>query len=174
MRRIFRKAAVTGTSLTIAVAAVLMLGIATPAPAHAAVGGCFASGCTGLDPYNLNCGGRGGDAQTNFVSTKGDFLFNDYSPSCQANWAEGTLSQEQVSAGYSMYVYISTTDSNGQSESMCSPTPGGGGLHEYCTDTPYKGIDAWTDMVDGTNTTYAGMTVYDANGNVVNQLTLQE
>lgn len=176
MRRIFRKAALTGTSLAIAVAAVLMLGIATPAPAHAAVGGCFASGCTGLDPYDQVCGGPGGDAEQNFVSTEGDFLFNYYSPGCQANWAEATLSATQVSAGDSMYVYISTTDSNGQSESMCSPTPNdrSGGLHEYCYDTPYAGVQAWTDLVDGTNVTFAGMIVYDANGNIVNQLSLNE
>jgi hypothetical protein len=165
MRRAFRKAAVTGTSLIIAVAAMFM--ISAPAPAHAA--GCHDAGCAGLDPYQQGCVNT--DISNKVVGGTYGSLTDIYSPDpdCRANWAQGTL----YYTGYSMYVYIYTTDSNGNREDMCQPGPSNTGqLISYCYNSPYNGGVAWTDMVDGTNITHAGMSIYGPSGNLVESLSV--
>jgi hypothetical protein len=152
----------------VASALLLSCGIAGFSAGTAAAATCSGSGCQGLDAKLQGC------PVTSSKANGGGYgqIWNYYSQACKANWAEGDLLRPPGEyAGYSFYVVITTTDSNGNSESMCSPGPSNtGSPHEYCFDTPYSpgnGSPAWTDMVDGTNITQAYIYVYGPDGSLI-------
>jgi hypothetical protein len=77
------------------------------------------------------------------------------------------LTSAAVSAGDSLRVSITTVDSKGNSEFMCYPgLSNTGALEEDCLPPiSYHGSNIiYTDMVDGTNLTYAAAYVLDSTG----------
>lgn len=131
---------------------------------------CTGASCDGQDPYQLNCGVNGEPAHSgNRVTVNSAYIpsnatggvdgelgviYNYYSTFCNANWAEVTMYQDP---GRAVSIDISTTDANGKSEKQCEPS--------NCTSA-YTGTSypAWTNMVDGTHTTYACAHVSNGDG----------
>lgn len=115
---------------------------------------CWETTCDGKDPYSLGC-----DASIHEISTyvyaystsTGAKLsntpigkvWNDYSYTCHANWAQGEINYSVDPYLYKFTVKIQDQDS--PVETQCypdgCPVPGGYGGN---------GIVAWTNMVDGT------------------------
>ncbi len=154
---------------TIAAFAALVLG-ASASPALAS--SCSGWSCHGHDPSIYGCSATS-TGQADVKDSDGAVvatLQNRYSSGCNANWARAWLTQTGLSRGYMFQTWITTTDSQGHSESMCFPSSlnNSGQLTESCSG--YYGKDTqvtWTDMVDGTNLTTANITVVNDAGRVL-------
>jgi hypothetical protein len=128
---------------------------------------CSGASCQGLDPATTGCNQYDSSQVTTPDPHPLATLVNWYSTGCNANWAQAWLSPAALAAGDVMAVVISTTDSQNppQLEYECYPGTGSNtGKNEGCdAGVRYGGsAGAYTDMVDGTNTTYAGVSVYDS------------
>jgi hypothetical protein len=131
---------------------------------------CFATSCYNLDPYAEGCGTATTYNDISYVSayigngvpqisrnsipavepTIVAYLTNYYSPWCDANWAVVSLSPTGSNASIITDLQITTTDANKHKEEVCYPV--------QCNPMSfYTGgvYPSWTNMVDGTNTTYA-------------------
>jgi hypothetical protein len=127
---------------------------------------CWGASCRGLDPATTGCNQYDSSQVT---SPPGQLatVVNWYSTGCNANWAQAWLSPAALAAGDLIAVLISTTDSQNppQLEYECYPGTGSNtGKNEGCiAGVRYGGsAAAYTDMVDGTHTTYAGVLVLDS------------
>jgi hypothetical protein len=152
---------------TLLIAALFPLGL-TVSAGSASAANCSGYSCHGLDPS-----GRCTDTASKWrYATIGGvldpepvaILYNKYSKSCNSNWAWAALTPEGRYAGLSMVLFITTSDSRGNLESMCYPGPSNtGNLNEYCYNYNYTGtLPFYTDMVDGTHVTQAYLYIYDA------------
>jgi len=133
-------------------------GAAVTTPARpASTQTCHGFTCHGRDPLTYHCS----IWTTTSASDKLVTLWNRYSLNCNTNWARAKLSPLALVLGDSMEVKITTVDSKGKFEFMCYPGPSNTGrLLETCTGH-YRGVlPAYTDMVDGTNLTWANAYVY--------------
>jgi hypothetical protein len=147
--------------------AALSAGISAAPPASAATG-CHATGCAGHDPTTHGC------TATSWTTTSGALatIWNRYSAGCDANWARGQLTAAALNAGDKMYLEIGTKDSAGHYEDICWPGASNdqGGGFEACSGSLYGGSAiAYSDMVDGTDMTYATVTVFNSSGGVLAQ-----
>jgi hypothetical protein len=161
--------------IRLAATAAILLGAAGAVPAltatSALAAGCSGYSCHGRDPVAEGCSAS--STVTAYASAGGvtyATLWNRYSGGCNANWSRAQLTSAAINAGYKMYVLASTSDSHGNFEDMCWPGPDNniGELVENCTNYPYSGYGgsstAYSDMVDGTNTTFAYVFVYNSSG----------
>lgn len=163
------------TLVTIIAALLLSMGIAVvvQAPANASGATCSGYGCVGYDPGNRFPGCTDSTTQGEATGWYGGIqvvtAWNRYSYTCNANWARGQLTAAAVARGYLMQVQIGTWDTNGNWEAMCYPGPSNTGqLQENCYNYLYGGsAPAYTDMVNGTNLTYATISVFDPTGQTV-------
>jgi hypothetical protein len=152
---------------------------ATASPASAATVGrasvatarCSGYSCHGRNPTNYDC-----TAVTSTVTapvksgrTQVATLYNRYNSVCNANWAEAQLTAAGLKAHDQIIVAIATVDSHGHYEFACYPGPNNTGqLIEACSGTGYLGgLLAYSDMVDGTNTTTATVGVYNSSGKLL-------
>ena len=135
------------------------------APAEAA---CWGYSCHGLNPSSQGCSAT----STTTASSTLVVLQNRDSSGCNANWARAELTQQGSLNGDQFIVYIVTTDSRGNTEEMCYPGPSNTGqLINGCDGFGSNSMNyQWTDMVDGTNLTYAHVQVFDSHGNFIQQL----
>jgi Protein of unknown function (DUF2690) len=153
----------------IVVAAIGTTGVAQAATAQAATAQaspCSGYSCHGHDPVAWGCD----KYQLTSTETDGALatVVNWYSTGCNANWAQAWLSPAAIAAGDKMTADIEAIDTQGNEEIMCYPGPGDtGNLMELCYDGGYYSgsAPAYTDMVDGTNLTYAAVYVWDSSGN---------
>jgi hypothetical protein len=151
-------------AMVVSITMLLILGGVGAATQAQAVG-CYAASCSGWDPVAKGCSAT---STTTGSGTWGT-VSNRYSAGCRANWVRGQLSAAAVNAGYKMWLSIETTDSSGSDVFMCWPT-GGISNHGYTWEPcygagPVGGSAAiYSDMVDGTNITYADMLVFDSSG----------
>jgi hypothetical protein len=129
---------------------------------------CYAYTCNGHDPSVYNCSwshpmrayAHDGTGQT-VVN-----LTNWWSDSCHTNWAAASLTAYGLSQRYRFYVSIHGVDGRNVDHFYCYPSPlnDSGQQYEGCDGQtnayggPYL---AWTDMVEGTNVTYAQVVVKD-------------
>jgi hypothetical protein len=148
----------------------LGVGVST-APASAA-SGCYGYTCHGYDLYHFGCSYTSTTAANAFSgNTKLATVYNRYSAGCNSNWAEAILTPAAISAGDKMAIEVSTDrDSEGTSEWMDYPGPSNTGAPTeswYPNDFYSGSASVYTDMVDGTNLTYASVSVYDRNGNPI-------
>jgi hypothetical protein len=99
-------------------------------------------------------------------STQVATLWNRYASNCNANWGRAQLTSAGLSAHDTFIVDVFTNDSRGTFEYMCYPGPDNTGeIEELCSGATYGGsAQAFTDMVDGTNTTTADVYVYNSSG----------
>ena len=122
---------------------------------------CSTTGCYGIDPYASGCGTVETYNHISYVSTPfgtglyGNvwvtygYLTNYYSPWCIANWTIVSLTTTGYNQSVSIQdLQITTTDAKEHNEKMCYPN-GCGGTY------PGPAWPTWTNMVDGTNITYA-------------------
>ena len=152
--------------------AIVGITVVIPGPAFAA---CSGYSCHGLDPTAQACGVTSTAGPVYAVTNGVTYatLWNRYSFGCNANWARAQLSAASVSAGYRLYAYVYTSDSRGSFEYMCWPgIPNNAcALSESCAGFPNAGYGGssvvYTDMVDGTNVTYANVIVLDTAGHTV-------
>ena len=161
-------------------AVLVMFGIATlgitamgATPAQASTS-CYGYSCHGHDPVTYGCSTTNSSPPAYVVDSSGTTLatvWDDWSYGCKANWANAVLSPAAINAGDVLFVEIKTKDSQNQNEWMCYPglENDSGKLTEGCAYGAYPGepgigyggsAGAYTDMVDGTNKTYADVTVY--------------
>jgi hypothetical protein len=157
------------------------LGVAVAAAPGASAATCSGYTCHGHDPVKYGCSVASTKQDTiqDFSGNTVATIWNRYSANCNANWVRGQLTTAAARAGDSMDIYIETTDSRGNDEYMCYPSPSNdsGNLTEDCGDIyfGYTGTDvAWSDMVDGSNTTDATIAIYDRNGNFVSNKTVSQ
>jgi hypothetical protein len=149
------------TSAVVLVALVASLGVSLLGASPAAATGCSSAACAGHDPVAEGCTTAGWFSTTsaNLVvnGTTYATVQNVYSHGCNVNWARAILTPAALSSSLRMFVFIYTTDRNGNSEGVCYPGPSNTGkLSEDCTYPQYAGGQwAFTDMVDGTNLTHA-------------------
>jgi hypothetical protein len=149
----------------------LSLGTATvPTSSASAAGGCSDIGCAGHDPISYGCAVTSTTSQTGTWAT----VWNRYSYGCKANWARAQLTAAAVNAGYTMWVEIDAPNTAEGEEHMCWPNypsqDNQGDPYEFCNPAlgPYGGSSVvYTDMVDGTNITYALVTVFDTYWTVI-------
>ncbi len=160
--------------VSLATALLLSGGIVGVAAVPASAATCFGYSCHGRDPVAYNCStvSLAGPAYMKSGSTVLATLWNRYSTPCRANWASAYLSPAAISAHYKEYVSVDTTDSQGHFEFVCWPGPNStGALIEDCSNFSTGGYggsgEAWSDMVDGTNTTLAAVCVYNSAGNQI-------
>jgi hypothetical protein len=145
---------------------------AVTAPAYAAAT-CSSYSCTGHDPQTRYPGCKANTTHGSTTASYGGIVvvtaWNYYSVPCNANWAQGQLTPGAVSRGYKMQVQIATDPPNGVHEAMCYPGPSDTGQTiENCTSPLYGGsLPAYTDMVMGTNLTFATVSVFDPSGTTV-------
>jgi hypothetical protein len=116
---------------------------------------CTATYCYNLDPYAEGCGTATTYNHISYVQTPfgGSFsgqpwftygyITNYYSSWCVANWAVVSLTQTGYDASVGIALWITTTGN----EKMCYPVD--------CGYYPGPAYPAWTNMVDGTNKTFA-------------------
>ena len=158
MNHVLRTAALAAATL----AAIALPAVAGAAPPASAAIGCYASSCAGHDPTTHGC------SATSTTTTAGTLatVWNRYSYGCDANWARGQLTAAALRAGDTMSVEIFTTDSANNFEEMTWPTTENDlGLDFETSSGHYGGSSiAYSDMVDGTNTTDAYVLVYNASG----------
>jgi len=146
---------------------------------------CSGPSCWGQDPsaWATNCVGYALSFKQLSITAFGNLLAtgdNVYSYGCNANWTQGTLTPYAISQGYTLSVQTQTADSQNPQYGECTSFPGGDLEYLYsnvkallpCVDAPpgYDGATGWpayTDMVDGTNTTLSVMKVYDPQGHLV-------
>lgn len=158
----------------LAATAAILLAAAGIMPAlnatSAQAAGCSGYSCHGYDPVAEGCSAT---STTTAYATAGGVTYatvwNRYSAGCNANWSRAQLTSAAINAGYSMLVFADTSDSHGTYEDVCWPGPDNniGALNESCGG-PYGGSSiAYSDMVDGTNTTNAVVFVLDSGGNLV-------
>lgn len=97
---------------------------------------CFSTGCFNQDPFQENCSVTSSSTKTitDQFGTALATITNAFSSGCDANWAEGSLSN-----GVGLRLTISTS---GES-TLCEPSD--------CTSTLGFANFAWTNMVNGTN-----------------------
>jgi hypothetical protein len=156
----------------LAVASLLGAGfmIAGPAISASAVS-CTGYACVGHDPLKYGCSisvTATTDAYYNGVQVA--WLWNRYSKACNANWSEAQLTTAGLNAGDSLTTDIWTMDTNGNYEFMCFPGPSNTGTNpENCSSCSYgacsttgNGNFIYTDMVDGTKSTTAGVVVLNS------------
>lgn len=145
-----------------------LLGVGVPAAPASAASGCYGYSCHGYDLYHFGCTYTSTTAANAFSgNTKLATVYNRYSAGCNSNWAEAILTPAAISAGDKMAISIETEDSKGTSEWMQYPGPSNtGSLTESWYSNQFYGgsASAYTDMVDGTNLTWASVSVYDRNG----------
>ena len=158
-----RVARVRGAVVLVMTTLLALAGVGVASQAQAA--GCYAASCSGWDPVGKGC------TATSTTTGSGTWgtVTNRYAAGCRANWVRGQLSAAAVNAGYKMWLNIQTTDSAGRNVYMCWPTGGvsnHGNTYESCYGaSPVGGSGViYSDMVDGTNITYADMLVFDASG----------
>lgn len=144
----------------LASATVLAVGAAVLVSAgSASAATCSGFTCHGHNPVTYGC------PVSSTVTVPVDYngvqiatLWNRYSYDCNANWGRAQLTAAGLKDRFSFEVSITTTDSHGDQELMCYPGPNNTGqLVEACPrGQTYSGsLAAYTDMVDGTNTTRA-------------------
>jgi hypothetical protein len=139
---------------------------AQPAITHT----CHGYACHGHDPVKYHCSVWTTTSTSDHLVT----LWNRYSLNCNTNWARAKLSTVALLLGDSMQVLISTTDSKGKFEAMCYPGPSDTGHQEEdCTRTYRGSLPAYTDMVDGTDLTWATVLVYHGNS-VVDDISVKQ
>jgi hypothetical protein len=152
-----------------------LAGVASATPASASTlspaATCFGYGCHGHDPVIYNCA----VASTTTTSDGLMTLQNRYSSNCNANWARAELSASALGAYDTLEVAVTTSDSHGQTETMCYPGPSNtGNLIENCTGSFGGSGFAYTDMVDGTNLTTAEAIVLNSSGQQIDFLQVQQ
>jgi hypothetical protein len=141
---------------------------------------CHGISCHGHDPYLYGCTASSHKSAYFYLTgTWVATVTNYYSIKCNANWTQAWLSSNAVYGGWNFGITLTTYDSQSppQLESMCWSGPNSpnntGGISEPCIpQVPpyYNGTGpAWTDMVDGTNLTFSGMSVDDAFGDVMDR-----
>ena len=123
---------------------------------------CTATGCYNLDPYAEGCGTATTYNHISYVQTSIDegipgagvvtygYITNYYSSWCVANWAEVSVTTAGHNISIITDLQITTTDANKHNEEMCYPVKCN--PFSFYTGTAYP---SWTNMVDGTNMTYA-------------------
>lgn len=154
-----------------AAAILLSLGLmVVNAPSARAASACYATSCAGYDPISYGCAVTSTTTHVGALAT----VWNRYSYGCRANWARAQLTTAAVNAGYKMWVEVQAPITAEGEEYMCWPNypsqNNQGFSFEFCNPAlgPYGGSSiVYTDMVDGTNTTYATVTVFDTAYNVV-------
>lgn len=162
--------ALTSKMAILASAVTLAAGFALLGPsAGASAATCSGYTCHGHDPEIYGC------TATTTITTPVDYkgvqvatLWNRYSSACKANWARAQLTTAGLNAHDQFWIYIYTTDSTNHQEVMCFPGPpdNSGEMNELdlCGPT-YGGSEIlYTDMVDGTNKTYAVIDVVNSSG----------
>ncbi len=123
---------------------------------------CTATYCYNLDPYAEGCGTSETYNHISYVSTPIDedipgagvatygYITNYYSSWCVANWAVVSVTTAGHNVSIITDLKITTTDTNKHSEEMCYPV--------QCNPFsfyPGPAYPTWTNMIDGTNKTYA-------------------
>jgi len=146
-----------------------LLGVGVSAAPASAAPGCYGYSCHGYDLYHFGCSYTSTTAANAFSgNTKLATVYNRYSAGCNSNWAEAILTPAAISAGDKMAISIQVDlDSKGTYEWMQYPGPSNTGslTESWYTNHFYGGsASAYTDMVDGTNLTWASVSVYDRNG----------
>ncbi|WP_157436511.1 hypothetical protein [Actinospica robiniae] len=145
------------------------------APSASAAAGCSTRGCASYDPYAESCTAASSITKTYTSGAAVATVVNEYSSVCKANWVFAYENTSAQNAGWTLSLSISTTDSSGASESMCGPSPiletdpGSANIIEVCRGT-YGGATGWpmwTDMVDGTNKSYATLKVFSSAGKTI-------
>ena len=123
---------------------------------------CTAAGCYNIDPYAEGCGAATTYNHISYVSTPIEegipgagvaiygYITNYYSSWCVANWALVSVTTAGHNASIITDLQITTTDTNKHSEEMCYPIQCN--PFSFYPGTAYP---SWTNMVDGTNKTYA-------------------
>jgi hypothetical protein len=170
MLEVKRISAIT-VAATVGILSVATLGAAPAASAAP----CYGYSCRGYDPSTMGCNNYYSTSKTN--SGPLATIVNWYSTGCNANWAQAWLSSSALAAGDTMFVEIYTHDSQNPSqvEDECYPgTFSNSGNNEWCTGHYGGSAPAYTDMVDGTNTTYSSVVVYDSTGNQLADYPIQQ
>jgi hypothetical protein len=149
-----------------------LLGVGVSAAPASAAPGCYGYSCHGYDLYHFGCSYTSTTAANAFSgNTKLATVYNRYSAGCNSNWAEAILTPAAINAGDKMAISVSTDrDSMGTSEEMDAPGPSNTGalMEGWYANVFYSGsASAYSDMVDGTNLTWASVAVYDRNGNPI-------
>ena len=143
-------------------------------PAYAVT--CYGYSCHGHDPVIYGCSATSSDGPYYAVDPADDapvaWIQNRYSYGCNANWSRGQLTSVGIARGYKIYVDVSTTDSNNQTEWNWYPGPSNtGALQEWRTNWPTGGYGGsliiFTDMVDGTHITYSTVWVHNSTGSIL-------
>ncbi len=134
--------------------------------------GCYGKTCNNQDPGVMGCN-KGKmdifpfqilDANKNVIALGN----NVYSYACNANWAEGRLDTvgADVPQGHNIVVSIWTRDSSGVIHSSCFPATSGDAV---CDTNGYNGATGWpafSNMVDGSMPTQAGVQAVGTDGTV--------
>jgi hypothetical protein len=160
-------------TLTASLAALLLAGgltVVTTGTALAA--GCSASRCTELDPYTEKCPVTYSVTHTYASGAAVATLTNYYSSTCVANWLVASENSAAMAKGWALRLdissYIDAANDTGLQEACTPGIVGGGGgddgsQFEDCNGSTYNGSTGWpmwTDMVDGANTSYGTMDIY--------------
>ena len=166
MNRIHRIVASALVTSLLGVAGIAMSAVTADAA------GCYGFSCAGHDPIVEGCSVSSTKGQSDSLA----IVQNRFAWNCNSNWARGALTQQGLSNGDSIIIFITTTDSKGHSEFQCYPGPNNTGqLIEACSGATYRSTTfAFTDMVDGTNVTHAFVYVYDSAGNLIDQLEVDQ
>ena len=140
------------------------------ASSAASAAGCSGWGCHGRDPSVEGCSASSTlQAPAKVNGTTLAIVQNRFAGNCNSNWARAELATAGLNAHDSFIIDIFTTDSRGDFEYMCYPVVpsenGAGDLQESCSGATFGGSGfAFSDMVDGTNSTTADVYVYNSNG----------
>jgi len=117
---------------------------------------CYGASCYGKDPFTFGCLDSYTLSPDNtpeyYNGNLVGYFSSVYSYTCNANWNQATLTPDAISKGFRVRTGIATYDSQtpSQFESICYPTD--------CNTFGYGGETGWptySNMVDGTNTTYS-------------------
>ena len=155
------------STAAIALAAGALVSVST---GEAAAAPCLGRSCAFQDP--AGCTAASSITKHYVSGSKEATVVNEYSTLCNANWVFAYENTAAQNAGWQLALDIWTTDSSPAREEMCVPDPvketdtGTQDLIEICRGAygGATGWPTWTDMVDGTHMTYGTMTVFDASG----------
>jgi hypothetical protein len=152
-------------TLSVLVAALVFSGVGVgEAAVPASAASCYGYSCHGHDPTAYGCSTSSivGPVAFTLHSLPYAIVYNRYSTSCNANWASAQLTSYGIAAGFALQVDISTRDRLGKNEFMCYPgLSNTGNLSENCHGVYFGSLQAYSDMVDGTNLTYGEVCVFD-------------
>ncbi len=167
MHDMSRRIAILAAIITVAAA----IGVAAPA---ALASGCSGSACVGHDPVTYGCSATSTKSATAFLNGVAvATVWNRYSLGCNANWARAQLTQAGINQHLTIQVKVWITATY---QTMCFPGPSNtGSWQEICDPLPGYGGSAivYTDMVDGSYKTYAGVDVYAGSNDVTSAVSPQ-